>query len=345
MQFRRAFVVLVAIAPLAACGSDSSSPAPGDSTNDGGGGTSDSGGAADGGGSGDAAQTIDAGDSGGGDAGAPGFVIQTPQIAVAAGEDVIKCFYLHVPNTTDVAVKTWKSTKSAGVGHAALLFTTTDVKAPGTVSADGCGMGSGSPPAAWAYSAYKAQDGWSFPSDDGAGKPVARTVKAAQPAFVLMHLTNATAAPIDATVTIEGIGYAAGTATTAAEPYVTFKSDISIPGSATNDVESYTCDVPAGSKIAWLTTLSRKRSTSTKVSTGGTAIFTGTNWEDPGSLVGAAPFKTFAGDKVNVECTYSNGSGATVTSGDTVADETCMMLAHVFPATKPRICFNGTLLP
>jgi hypothetical protein len=333
-------MVLVAFAPFLACSSDDS-PSPATAASDGG--ATDSGAGPDTGGGTDGSTSADANgaNDSGVDAGPlPGFVVETPQISIGAGEDIIKCFYLHLPNTTDVAVKTWKSTKTPGVGHASLHLTATDLKTPGTVSADGCAMSN-----SWVYSAYEAQDGWSFPADDGAGKPVAKTVTAAKPGYILMHLTNPTGAPIMAKVTIEGIGYPSGTATTAAEPYLAFDTDIDIAPSSTGEIESSSCDVPAGSKLAWLSTHARKLSTQTKVSTGGTAIFTGTNWEDPGSLVGAAPFKTFTNDKVDVECKYDNSTSSTVAAGDTVADEACTMLAYVFPATKTRFCVNGTLIP
>lgn len=333
------------VTSVLACSSDDSAPAnPANGTNDAGPGADSGGNGAGDSGTGDGGTNGD-GDSAGDAAGPPpAFVVETPQIEIAAGEDVIKCFYLHMPNATDVAVKTWKSTKTVGVGHAALILSKTDRDTPGTVSANGCAMGAAD--TTWVYSAYKPMDGWSFPADDGAGKPVAKTINAAQPAYVLMHLTNPTAAPIMAKVRIDGIAHPANVATTAAEPYTAFDANMNIAPGGVNETEGYSCDVPAGSKIAWLSTHSRKLTTQTKVSTGASVLFTATNWEDPGALIGAAPFKTFTNDKVDVECTYSNAGGAgTVTAGETVNDEACTLLAYVFPAVKPRLCVNGSLVP
>jgi hypothetical protein len=253
---------------------------------------------------------------------------------------------LHVPTTSDVAVKQWKSTKSTGVGHAALVLADTDKKTPGTVSAVDCDMSNGTATASWVYSAYDLQDGWQFPADDGTGKPLAKNVKAGQPAWVIMHLTNASGVAIKEKVKIEGVGHAAGTVVTPAEPFVTYNTTINVAAGAMNDTESKTCPTPTGAKILYLSTLSRKLSTATKISSGGGPLFLSSDWQDPGRVLAVQPpYLTFASDQVSVECTYTNGTGSTVNAGPATSDEVCMMLGYHFPATKPRLCVDTILLP
>lgn len=88
----------------------------------------------------DASDAADAQTDAGGDGGAPGFTIESPDISVAAGDEAITCYYFHAPNGSDVMVKSFQSSLSSGIKHLALLFTASDRMAPGTVSATGCSM-------------------------------------------------------------------------------------------------------------------------------------------------------------------------------------------------------------
>jgi hypothetical protein len=170
-------------------------------------------------------------------------------------------------------------------------------------------------------------------------------VKARQSGYLLIHVVNASQQPIKVHGTVEGVGYAPGTAVTQAQSYVTFNGNISVSAQgAANAVSS--CDVPAGAKFSWMSTLSRKLSTQTYLKDGASVLFQSTDSTNPGSRIDDhAPFATFATNKATVECDFTNATNATVTTGDTPDNETCMMLAYHFPATKPRLCANDVLFP
>jgi hypothetical protein len=276
---------------------------------------------------------------------ATGFELESPEIDVAPGQETITCWYFRTSNTDDVIVRTWTSTLTPGVAHMALLFTESDRMPPGTVSATDCVMVAGdSNPPSWAYSTWKAADTWSFPSDDGAGKPVGKPVKAQQSGYLLMHVVNAGGSPIKVRGSVAGIGYAPGTAVTQAEPYVTYNAAIDIPAAGTR-TETSTCAIPAGAKLNWMSVLSRRLSTHTYVKDGTTVLFQSTSWEDPGARVHEqAPFATFTTNQATVECAFDNPTAVPVSVGHTPSSETCMMLAYHFPATKPRLCVNDVLL-
>lgn len=291
---------------------------------------------------------------GGGDADAnaadPSFEIKSPEISVPSGEEASYCFYFHTPNAQDLAVKSWSSTQTADlVTHMAVVFTSSDDKPKDTVSTTDCGLYLGtSHDPVWVYSAWKAQAGFGFPADDGTGKPVGKPVKANQSGFMLIQVANKTAQAQKATATLAAKGYAAGTATTAAEPFVGVNNEISLMPGAMNAEKTETCSIPdATSKLTWLSVFSHKQSIHNVVKDGLTVIYDGTNYEDPGATTWTtAPFFTPISGKLTYACTYNNASIRTITSGPSrLLDENCIMLSYYFPAPKPRLCLNSTLVP
>lgn len=292
----------------------------------------------------DGGGTADAGD--GGLASPPGFTVQSPEIDVPASTELIACYYFHTANDADLNVKTWKSTLTTGLADVSVLFTATDRATPGTVSFSDCSLlGAFNDASAWTYSTWKMNDGWSFPADDGTGKPVGKPVKAQQSGYLLLHAINASDTAIKVRATLEATGYPLGTAITQAESFVTYNSAIQIPAMGTSSAQN-TCPIPAGAHFTWLTTYSRKASVQTSVKDTTSTLFESTNFENPGAATWAqAPFGTVAGNQVSVKCDYVNQGNGAVTAGDSPNDEACMMLGFHFPATKSRLCVNNILLP
>jgi len=289
----------------------------------------------------------DAGDPDGGAAEPPAFQVVSPEIQIAAGQEIVYCYYFHTPNTSMVAINQWVSDMTPGSHHMILYFTDTAVQPDGTLNT--CDAGGAGVIPIWTYSSQTPHQVAAMPADDGTGTPLAQEIPAGQPAYFQMHYLNVTDAPITVHVELDAFALAAGTAYTRTASYVTYNASISIPPAAVNHVETRTCTVPAGIKFWEISTHSHKQSVHTDVKDGDAMTFTSDDWEHPGSTQWSAPmFYTFASGKLTYECTYDNiasNAGATVVSGPSAqTNEMCMAIGYYFPATTPHMCFNSTLV-
>lgn len=283
---------------------------------------------------------------------ARGFQVISPEITITAGQEITYCYYFKTPNTEDMVIKKWVSDMSPGSHHMIMFTTKTEVQPAGTVSASQCGVGGASAQnvPSWTYAAQTPSAELALPTDDGAGKPLGQEIKAGTPAYIQMHYLNATDADIKVHVTLNAEAFQAAAAYTATQPYITFNANISVPPGATGDVETQTCNTPAGAKFWMLSTHAHKQAVKTEIKNGmptsTDVAFTSTDWEHPGSKSWMqTPFYTFSGDKLTFACTYNNtgsNAGRTVSTGDSAqTDEMCMATGYYFPATKPLICYNG----
>lgn len=283
---------------------------------------------------------------GGIDPPARGFQVVSPDVTIMPGQEITYCYYFRTPNTEEMAIKKWVSVMTPGSHHMIMYTTQSDTMPPGTVSTQSCGNFSVGNVPSWTYSAQTPTADVALPTDDGAGKPLGQRIAPNTPAYFQMHYLNSSDAPIKAHVTLNAEAHEAGAPFTQTAPYVTYNGQISVPPGAMNDVETMTCNVPAGIKFWTMSTHAHKQATKTTVKDGATVAFTTTDWEHPGAASwGTAPFFTFASGKLTYECSYNNtGSNAnrTVTSGSSAeTDEMCMAIGYFFPATKPLICFNN----
>lgn len=293
-----------------------------------------------------AAAAVGCGSSGGSGPSATPLTVESPAIAVDSGVDTIYCVFLHTPNSAQVAVKSWKATLPTGVQSAAILFTASDAYPVGTVSGSSCSpTGANGIAATLLFDSRASTDELDFPLDDGSGTPVAAIVPSGQPAYLWIHVINATGASISPQVQFTATTYPAGTAVTRADPFVTYNGNISIPPSSTGVVAVDSCPTPAGAKFFNLTMLTHIYATGFGINDGATAKFSGTDWADPGALVTlTTPFTAFASGKLTYSCTYSNPTGATITSGQSFrTNEVCMAATWYFPSTAPQFCYNGTI--
>lgn len=280
-----------------------------------------------------------------------GFQLVSPDVMIEPGQEITYCYYFRTPNTESMAIKKWTSSMTPG-SHHLILFTTgnTDKRPPGTISAANCGFGGDTALPAWTYSAQTPTAELALPADDGTGTPLAIDIPANTAGFIQMHYFNSTDQVINAHVTINAEALPAGAAFTKTAAYVTYNGDLSIPPSPnpqTLDVETQSCDVPAGAKFWLMSTHAHKQAVKTEVLDGATMAMESTDWEHPIPATWmASPFFAFASGKVTYRCTYYNPTDRTITSGDSAAtDEMCMASGYYFPATKSRICFDGFLLP
>jgi hypothetical protein len=255
-----------------------------------------------------------------------------------------------------MAIKHWSSEMTPGSHHMIMFMTGTEQMPEGTVTPGDCGLQSGTSIATWTYAAQTPTADLQLPSDDGTGKPLAQDIPAHAAAYFQMHYLNATDQPLTAHVTLDAEALDAGVPYTQTAAYVTYNNNISIPagagvGGTAEDVETQTCDVPAGAKFWLMSTHAHKQATKTEVKDGsatGPLVFSSTDWAHPGAMTFMTPatFYTFASNKLTYSCTYTNPTNRTIVSGNSAAtDEMCMASGYYFPATRPRFCFNNFLIP
>ena len=278
---------------------------------------------------------------------ARGFQIISPDVMIAKGQEITLCYYFRTPNTEEMAIKAWSSVMTPGSHHMIFYTTSNDVMPPGTVSPTGCGGFSSTNIPSWTYAAQTPMADEQLPTDDGAGKPLAQKIAPNTPGYFQMHYLNLTDQDIQAHVTLDAIALDANAPYTPTSPYITYNSQISIPPGATNDVESMTCNVPAGIKFWSMSTHAHKQAIETQVLDGANAIFTSMDWEHPGAHTwDTSPFYTFASGKLTYQCTYNNtgtNSTTTVVSGPSAqTNEMCMAIGYYFPATKSLVCLNSS---
>lgn len=298
------------------------------------------------------------GGGGGGAEPLPSFDVTTPAVPLQGGQEIAYCYYFRVPAAADLFIKQWKAKSLApGVKRVVLTLTSSDVKPPGTMSAQNCmfrgdTITSGVPvPTAtsWAFTANRSGDQLNFPSDDGTGKPVGQLVVANQPAYLWIHMINPTLDVLNPRVEIQGTGYASGTGVTRADSFVTYYGDVDLPANSTAGFED-TCPLPAAdSKLVALTMHTNRLATKTSIKAmvdgSSTTVFESTNWEDPGIKYFQAPrFLSPDNKRILYRCEYANTTNRKVTNGDSPAnDEVCMSMSHYFPATRSRFCYNNFL--
>jgi hypothetical protein len=280
------------------------------------------------------------------------FEIQSPDILIQPGQEIVYCFYFRTPNTTPLAIRRWSSEMSP-TGHDVILFRTlTDVQPPGTVTASNCGAGTGGTDGVprLVYTGRTPTAELVLPSDDGTGQPLAMELPPGSAGFLQMHFLNTEPTPQIGRMTVRADVLPAGTAYTRTEPYVTFYGNINIPPAAVDHVEGDTCPTPAGAKFWSLSMRSHKQGDLLVIKDGSTPVFQTTDWRFPGaSTFGPPSFFSFATNQLTYECTYTNdleNVNRTITTGDSPAtDEVCMAITYYFPATGSIFCYNNFTVP
>lgn len=272
---------------------------------------------------------------------AEGFQVVTPIIELQPGAEVTYCYYTRMPNAEMVGVKKWESQMTPGSHHMILYFTQTELKPQGTLTQDGCGAGLG----VWTYSAQEPSVSFAMPPTIG------MTVPGGQPAFIQMHYLNATDKVLPVRVSLNAHTFAAGESFTPAAAFITYNSNIDIPpgnvaqpgkASASGD-----CSVSPTAKFFTMSTHAHKQAVKTQITDGAAMLFSSSDWEHPGAKTfDAEPFYSFASGKLSYQCDYENPTPRRITDGDSaVTQEMCMAVGYFFPATRPTLCLNSTVIP
>lgn len=282
---------------------------------------------------------------------ARGFQLKSPDIKIPAGKEITYCWYFKVPTTEAYTIKKWSSHMTDGSHHMIMFFTKSLSQPEGTVSDTNCGLTSGTNIATWIYAAQNVDASLALPTDDGTGKPLGMDVAAGQTGFIQMHYLNSTDNEITVHVTVNADAYDAGVDTTKTFAYITFNGQISIPKNSTGTKATQTCPISAGQKVWLLSTHAHKQAVHTEVRNGmptsTDVTFASDDWEHPGAKAWmASPFYSFDSGKLTYECTYDNPNNYDIHTGDSAqTDEMCMATGYVFPATKPTICYNSSIVP
>jgi hypothetical protein len=280
---------------------------------------------------------------------AQGFQIKSPEIEIDPGQNVPYCYYFRTPNDVPLAVKRFTSSMR-DVNRQLIVFTTTtqaglpvDIAPPGTVQVIDCNvLGTFNAIPHWLYETTDKNGELAMPDDDGAGNPLAMEIAPNSSGFLLMHHHNTTAVPQKGQVTVnfEALDSPVYTRT---ETFMATNSLINVPPHTTDDIESRSCDVPAGAKFWSLTTHTHKYAKRSSVQENTDVIFATTDWTNPGATTWPTPpFFGFATNRMTTTCTYDNPNGFTVrTGGSYQSEEQCVAVGYFFPATKPLQCRDG----
>ena len=282
---------------------------------------------------------------------AEGFQITSPPIDVQPGQDVTWCYYFRTPNLARLAVKRFASALGPA-GRGVVFFTTAvngreaERRPAGEVSIADCELFTGITRPTWRYAGYGASHELPFPTDDGHGHPMAMEIPPMAAGVLMMHFKNETAAPVTSSVTLnaEALDDPVYTPTST---LLSYDGTISIPPQTTGHVETQSCAVPAGVQFWNLTTFAHKQAVRTSVLDGLNLLFESTDWTNPGAYTSSTPpFTAFASTKLSHGCTYDNPTTRTITTGPSQqTDEQCLGVGYFFPASAPRLCYNGYVLP
>ena len=277
---------------------------------------------------------------------APTFQILSGEVMVPAGAEFVSCFYFR-PAMEGLRIRSIRSRATGPVVDITLFSTVQDVMPPGTQTGVNCGwLQNHGIAGKWLYSSYQAEDEYTFPADDGSGRPIGLILSGETSAYLRIHSINLDFdAPAIAQVELELEGYPAGTDITAADSLLAHADDIEITSGTTATV-THTCPMPSGIQFTSLSTFSHKHSVHTFLEDTAAVVFESTQFANPGATrPDAAPFVSLAGDVLTYRCDYDNQTNLTIRDGDSPAvDENCIALGYFFPADAPIRCVNDARL-
>ncbi len=297
-----------------------------------------------------------------------GFQIETPDYSAAdanaknmivqPNQEIFLCYYVTLPNDSEVDVGAFQSYMSEGSSHHFIVyqqgtgggglssFLQLPAQPSGTIQS--CGFAGGT----WVYATSTPGAVVTSSMPKGVGLPFA----AGTQLILNMHFINTGTSTLYPKVKLnilraKDIQYKAAV-------MVSFNRSIDVPaatasGPGTQTV-SGTCSAPVGSKFFSMSTHTHKHATAAVVNfvsggstqeivhTGADSAYpapqqagTGTDWEHPGvSLWNAPDYLTVKqGDSFSYSCTYANTASTAVTVGETAAsNEMCMAIGYYYPA-------------
>ncbi|HUQ80951.1 MAG TPA: hypothetical protein VM076_07440 [Gemmatimonadaceae bacterium] len=277
----------------------------------------------------------------------PGLRIATPYVTIEPFQEIGYCYYFRTQNATSMAVRTWKAKLGAAAERLNVILSETDVRKPWTHSAANCtplfnAANFQTLRTTWAFTAYPPAGEYTFPGDDGTGKPLGMVIPPDRPGYIYVHYENATENAVTTRAEIEAIPYDRGVAVTPANSYMTYNANINL-APATLKTETMSCPLPPNAKFFWMSTYSYKQTTRAVLIDSVYTLFTATDPFAPGAATFTSPFYAFKSSALTYQFTYANNTNRTITSGPSPAtDENAIALTYFFPATEGKVCVNST---
>ena len=324
-----AWLSLVSVLALPACGSSSdggngttSSEASGSSKGDtsttgategtgGNSGTAGTGGGATGGGT----------STGGNDAG-DAVTIVMDEFTVAPGAEVYKCQNFANPFGGDGNVGTFESHMTAGSHHLLLFY-----KAGATDDAlEDC---SGLEFAATPYSTQQPDDSLTLP--DG----VAALIPSSYGVRLQAHYLNTSAAPVQAQVKVTFHTRKPEDVTAYSGVLFVIEPKINIPAHSTGDVK-HDCSLPMDMNLIKASSHMHKHGTHFTSTIAGETIVDTDQWSDPKPVLYDPVKPVKSGDALSFTCSYNNDGDVPLTFGESAqTNEMCIFVSAFYPVTSP----------
>jgi len=256
--------------------------------------------------------------------------IQTVDIPVPAGAELVKCQNFQNPIGQDVAILETDSTMVSS--HHMFVFHDTSFNANTNSVADCSGIEfhdllhmSQTPMQAVVY-------------PPGVG----RSLKGNEGLRVLIHLLNPTAQPLTARVTVNLQYVPPSAVQTLAVSLFLNNAVLSVPPGVSTQSRTFT--VPSDIKVMLAVSHMHSRGTSFLAQTNtGTVIYSGTNWNEPVPTRFNPDLGIPAGSIITWACTYNNTTGTTLSFGESAkTNEMCILAGAAYPAT-PGVVLGTSL--
>ncbi|HXU69952.1 MAG TPA: hypothetical protein VN947_11520 [Polyangia bacterium] len=250
------------------------------------------------------------------------YTITLDRFTVAPGAERYACQDFANPfGGSDAAIHAFASHMTPGSHHLLVFYR------PGAAD-DALADCSGTEFAPGPYGSQRPDDALSFP--DG----VAAVVAPSDGFRVQAHYLNATAAPLDVTVTITLTRIDSAAVTDRAAVLFFSNGSIDVPPGATGAVASKTCTLPFAVNLVQASGHMHQHGRDFTATAAGTTIFTSSVYSDVTPALFSPPLPLPAGTAITFACTYDNAGGTTpLVFGDSaVTDEMCIFSAQFYPA-------------
>jgi hypothetical protein len=259
-----------------------------------------------------------------------GVQLASTSVTLAASSEKYLCWSSLLPSAFSV-IGTETGIQGAGVHHYAVFTSSADL--PASPDAYDCS----NMDASWGLVSGGGRDTPGFDFPQGVGMPL----PAGQHIVFQLHLLNSTGASLTLPVQALNLNGSTATGLQTAGLVVAGNLDLSIPPLSSNVQISGGCATPfalqnvfavfphmhqLGTHIAMTITKQAPTTTQTLIDE---------SWDFGNQGVYAAAGAAAAGDQVTVTCTYDNPTNATVTFGESSADEMCLGVLYYYPATQP----------
>jgi hypothetical protein len=315
---RRVLLALALVAGLSACKSGDSTPPPSMMNP-----------SADGGGlppNADLASSVTVGDLAG-STGGDTATLQLSPFTVPAGTEVYKCQDFANPfGGANAEVREFESHMTPGSHHLLLFF---KAGATNGALADCSGLEIAPGP----YGSQTPDDSVTYPDK------VASLIDAKNGFRLQVHYVNATGAPLNVAVTVTMHLAAPGTVTDHAGVFFFNNVNLFIPSTGMPVTATKTCTIPSDVNVLVANSHMHQHATGFQALTGGTSIFTTTDWNEPKPATFAPPLVLKAGSQVTFTCTYVNSTGQPIYFGEhALTDEMCIFTGQFYPATGVLGC-------